>query len=80
MGKFGVTPGNGVSNISRQTKLCYKRFQSSRLQLQEQVKDSHVSEIIDVYEQKLVAYAVSTSGLRTAMNTAVTLQTSNHAV
>lgn len=50
------------------------------LQLQEQVKDSHVSEIIDVYEQKLGAYAVSTSGLRKTMNTAVMLQTSNHAV
>lgn len=28
-------------------------------QLQEQVKDPHVSEIIDVYEQKLSAFAVS---------------------
>lgn len=29
------------------------------MQLQEQVKDSHVSEIIDVYEQKLSTFAVS---------------------
>lgn len=29
------------------------------LQLQEHVKDSRVSEIIDVYEQKLAAFAVS---------------------
>ncbi|XP_063340583.1 protein CIP2A [Pelmatolapia mariae] len=34
------------------------------LELQEQVKDSHVSEIIDVYEQKLVAYASKESRLQ----------------
>uniref|UniRef100_A0A3Q3C076 Cellular inhibitor of PP2A n=1 Tax=Haplochromis burtoni TaxID=8153 RepID=A0A3Q3C076_HAPBU len=34
------------------------------LELQEQVKDSHVSEIIDVYEQKLGAYASKESRLQ----------------
>ncbi|XP_039472905.1 protein CIP2A [Oreochromis aureus] len=37
------------------------------LELQEQVKDSHVSEIIDVYEQKLVAYASKESRLQDLM-------------
>ncbi|XP_044031927.1 protein CIP2A isoform X1 [Siniperca chuatsi] len=51
------------SGSSRSVHSLVEKIQNS-LELQEQVKDSHVSEIINVYEQKLSAFASKESRLQ----------------
>uniref|UniRef100_A0A4W6D7F6 Cellular inhibitor of PP2A n=1 Tax=Lates calcarifer TaxID=8187 RepID=A0A4W6D7F6_LATCA len=51
------------SGSSRSVHCLVEKIQNG-LELQEQVKDSHVSEIIDVYEQKLSAFASKESRLQ----------------
>uniref|UniRef100_A0A8D0AYD6 Cellular inhibitor of PP2A n=1 Tax=Sander lucioperca TaxID=283035 RepID=A0A8D0AYD6_SANLU len=51
------------SGSSRSVHSLVDKIQNG-LELQEQVKDSHVSEIIDVYEQKLSAFASKESRLQ----------------
>ncbi|XP_039982183.1 protein CIP2A isoform X1 [Xiphias gladius] len=51
------------SGSSRSVHSLVEKIQNS-LELQDQVKDSHVSEIIDVYEQKLSAFASKESRLQ----------------
>uniref|UniRef100_A0A3B4X343 Cellular inhibitor of PP2A n=1 Tax=Seriola lalandi dorsalis TaxID=1841481 RepID=A0A3B4X343_SERLL len=51
------------SGCSRSVSNLVEKIQNG-LELQEQVKDSHVSEIIDVYEQKLSAFASKESRLQ----------------
>ncbi|KAK5878004.1 hypothetical protein CesoFtcFv8_025457 [Champsocephalus esox] len=49
---------------SRRSVYCLADRIQNGLELQEQVKDSHVSDIIDVYEQKLSAFASKESRLQ----------------
>ncbi|RVE59144.1 hypothetical protein OJAV_G00201030 [Oryzias javanicus] len=51
------------SNSSRTVSSLAEKIQSG-LELQEQTKDSHVSDIIDVYEQKLAAFESKESRLQ----------------
>ncbi|KAM6900093.1 protein CIP2A [Xenentodon cancila] len=51
------------SNVSRSLNSLAEKMQTG-LELQEQMKDPHVSEIIEVYEQKLAAFASKESRLQ----------------
>ncbi|XP_059183404.1 protein CIP2A isoform X2 [Centropristis striata] len=57
-----VPPSSILDSSSRSVHNLVEKIQNG-LELQEQVKDSHVSEIIDVYEQKLSAFASKESRL-----------------
>ncbi|KAG8009646.1 Protein CIP2A-like protein [Nibea albiflora] len=58
-----VPPSSMLDTSSRSVHSLADKMQNG-LELQEQVKDSHVSEIIEVYEQKLLAFASKESRLQ----------------
>ncbi|XP_010752908.3 protein CIP2A [Larimichthys crocea] len=57
-------PSSSVLDTSSRSVHSLTDKMQSGLELQEQVKDSHVSDIIEVYEQKLLAFASKESRLQ----------------